>query len=231
LGYLSGRSGTAWGPVLRRLADAGEDPEAFRATFSAEGLRLPEVTAEVAMRFLRADRLEAAREVLEGAIQPGLVRRGRSGSPTPDFDWEGAWIDYLERAGRADEAQAARWASFERTLSVERAKAYAKRLPGFEDVEAEDRIFATAASHADAERALGLLIDWPAWPEAAQLIAERSAELHVSPEQAEGWARKLRRRYPGAAARLLRRAAADAFKRREFATSTRLAEEADGIAG
>jgi hypothetical protein len=231
LGFVADRSGPGWGPVLRRLADAARDPEAFAATFTAEGVRQPEVAAQVAQRFLASGQLEAARRVLEGAVKPSLFRRGRAGSPEPDFDWESAWIDYLDAAGRTDEAQAARWASFERTLSPERGKAFTRRLPDFEDVEAEERIFATATAHPDAERALQLLMDWPALPEAARLIVARADELHLSPEQAEGWARKLRRRYPAAAERLLRCAAAEAFRRREFPTATRLTQEADSIAG
>ena len=229
LAYLGARSGPAWAPVLRRLADAAGDPEAFRTTFSDEALRLPEIAAQAAERFLRADRLEDARQVLEAAVKPGLFRRGRSGRAEPDFDWETVWIHYLELAGRPDEAQATRWASFERTLSAERAKAYVKRLPDFDDVEAEERVFATAAAHPDAERALTLLVDWPALPEAARFTAARGDELKLSPEQAELWSRRLRRRFPEAAQKLLRRAAAEAFRRREYKTSTQLTQEADAI--
>ena len=231
LAFLGPRTGASWTPVLRRLADAAGDPEAFRATVSEEQLRLPQIAAEVAQRYLRADRLEDARQVLEAAVKPGLFRRGRSGQAEPDFDWESAWIDYLEAAGRAEEAQAARWAAFERTLSAERAKAYVKRLPDFEDVEAEERAFAFARAYPDAERALTLLIDWPALPEAARFIAARGEALSLSPEQAELWARRLRRRFPEAAESLLRRAAAEAFRRREYKTSSRLTEEADAISG
>jgi len=231
LSALGARSGAGWAPVLRALADAAGDPDAFAGTFTVEGSRLPEAAALIAQRLLAADRLEDARVVLDAAVKPGLVRVGRRGAAQVNFEWEGAWIDYLERSGRADEAQAARWVSFERTLSVERAKAYVKRLADFEEIEAEDRIFGVAARAPDAERGLELLMDWPAWREAAGLIATRDADLSLSPEQAEGWARKLRRRYPETAERLLRRAAADAFRRREFAVSTRLSEEADGISG
>lgn len=228
--YLGPGAGAAWAPVLRRLADAAGDPDAFRATFTDDQARAPALAAQIAERYLRADRLEEARQMLEGAVAPGLFRRGRAGKVAPDYDWESAWIDYLERAGRADEAQDARWTSFERTLSAERAKAYVKRLPDFEDVEAEQRIFGVAAAHPDAELALTLLIDWPAPGEAARLIAARGDELKLSPEQAELWARRLRTRYPDAAQRLLRRAAAEAFRRREYKTSTALTQEADSIA-
>lgn len=229
LGFLGPRSDAAFLPVVRRLADAAGDPDAFRSTFTDEEMAMPSRAAEVARRFLRAGRLEAAREVLEGAVKPSLMRRGRSGKAEADFDWESAWIDYLESAGRAEEAQAARWASFERNLSLERAKAYVKRLPDFEDVEAEQRIFDLAAGHGDAEGALTLLMDWPALGEASRFVLARGETLRLSPEQAELWARRLRTRYPEAAQRLLRRAAAEAFRRREYKTSTQLSEQADAI--
>jgi hypothetical protein len=229
LAHLGDHAEPVWAPVLRRLADVAKDPGAFRATFSAEALRTPAIAAEVAGRFLGAGRLEEARAALEGAVRPALFRRKAGGAPGPDFAWESVWIDYLEQAGRGPEAQAARWASFERTLSLDRARAFVKRLPDFEDVEAEQRIFALAASFPDGERALALLMEWPALREAAALIIARGGDLRPDPDQAEAWARKLRRRHPAAAEHLLRRAAAEAFRRRQLATSTRLTEEADAI--
>jgi hypothetical protein len=158
-----------------------------------------------------------------------LFRRKPGGAPEPDFAWESVWIDYLEQAGRGPEAQRARWASFERNLSLDRARAFVKRLSDFEDVEAEQSIFEIAAAFPDGERALGFLMDWPALREAAALIVARGGELRPDPDKAEAWARKLRRRHPAAAEHLLRRAAAEAFRRRQFTTSTRLTEEADSI--
>ena len=230
LRHLPERTAGVWTAIIRSLADAAGDIDLFRATFGPEALRSPSVAAEVAGRYLRAGRLEPARAVLEAAVKPGLFRRGRSGAAEPDFDWESVWIDYLEQSGDAQGAQDARWASFERTLSVERAKAFTARLPDFEDVEAEHRIFDLAAAHPDAERGLSLLMAWPALPEAVRMIAARGDELRVSPEQAQAWSVTLRGRYPAAAHALLRRAAAEAFRRREFATCDRLTQEAETIA-
>jgi hypothetical protein len=229
LGHLAGHTGPVWAPVLRRLSDVARDPDAFRATFGAEALKTPAIAAEVARRFLDVRRLEDARAVLEAAVHPALFRRKAGGAPEPDFAWESVWIDYLEQAGRGPEAQRGRWASFERNLSLDRARAFVKRLSDFEDVEAEQRIFEIAAGFPDGERALALLMDWPALREAAALIVARGGELRPEPDKAETWARKLRRRHPAAAEHLLRRAAAEAFRRRQFTTSTRLTEEADSI--
>jgi len=225
-----GARGRAWGGLVRRLADVSGDPAAYRDTFTSDALALPGVAAGVAVRFLQAGRLDDARQALEQAVTPGLVRRGLRGA-SPDFGWETAWIDYLEAAGRRAEAQAARWTSFERTLSVERAREHLKRLPDFDDVAAEQRAFEIAAAFPDADAGLAFLMAWPALREAAQFVAERGRELSPDAEVAEGWARKLRPRHPAAAEALLRRGAAEAFRRRAFTVANRLTEEADAIAG
>jgi hypothetical protein len=61
------------------------------------------------------------------------------------------------------------------------------------------------------------------------MIEVRASDIDLDPEKAELWAGKLRRRFPAAAHRLLRRAAAKAFKRRELRISERLTQEADAI--
>lgn len=227
----AGESG--WTAILRRLADAAGDPDAFRATFSREALLTPSVAAEVARRMLEAGRVEDAGRLLEAA-RPVLSKPrgwfgGRGQAPEPDYEWETVWIEWLDRSGQGEAAQAARWASFERTLSLERAKAFTSRLADFDDVEAEGRAFAYAAAHADADRALRFLIAWPALPEAAQLILARADELNVGAEDAELWAARLRARQPRAAHLLLRKTAAAALRRRDFAASERLTQEADAL--
>jgi hypothetical protein len=218
--------------VLRRLADAAGDIEAFQASFTPQALKTPQIAAEVARRLLQAGQVEAAGELLR-ASAPALPKArgllGKPKPPEPDFDWESAWIDYLERSGRGEEAQAVRWASFERTLSAERARGFTSRLADFDDVEAEGRAFAYASGHADLDRALGFLIDWPALAEAARLIQARADELQPPPDKAEAWAARLRPRQPAAAALLLRKSAAAAFRRRDFSTCDRLTKEADLI--
>jgi hypothetical protein len=215
-----------WLTVIRHLADAAGDVEAYLETYSAEGLVTPAAAVEVARRYMAAAEVEAAGDVLRGAApQPG--RAGRLAAP--DFDWETTWIDYLERAGDTEAAQAVRWASFERTLDVSRARAFTTRLTGFDDVEAEARAFAYAAKHPDFQLGLQFLMGWPALLEASQMIQAREDEIKVDAPEAELWAAKLRRRYPAAAHLLLRRAAAAAFRRRDFVVSDRLTQEAETI--
>jgi hypothetical protein len=236
LALLRAREGavSGWGELTRALADAVGDPAAYRATFSPNALRDPSAAAEVAQRLLAAGDVAGAGELLSAAqaAAPKLALLGGRGKEiAPDFGWESAWIDYLDRSGQVEAAQATRWASFERTLSAERVKAFTQRLADFEDVEAESRAFAYAATYADVDMALAFLMDWPALPEAAGLIATRGEEIKVGAEMAELWARRLQARQPAAAHTLLRKAAAAAFRRRDFATCDRLTAEADAING
>lgn len=215
-----------WTMVLRHFADAAGDISAVKATYSPAALKTPAVAIEIARRHLAAGELDQAGEALRlAAPKPGLLGR----LPAPDFDWETAWIGYLQAAGQGEAAQAVRWASFQRTLDVGRAKAFTGALSDFDDVEAEAQAFAYAAEHADFERGLEFLMQWPALADASRMILSRPDDIKVAPEKAELWAGKLRRRFPAAAHLLLRRAATAAFKRREFKTSERLTQEADSI--
>ncbi|MBV9510512.1 MAG: hypothetical protein JO303_09565 [Caulobacteraceae bacterium] len=229
LRFMAERRGAVpgWITLIRALADAAGDLEAFRATYSADALKSPPIAVELARRYLVADQVEAAGAILRAAA-PTVGSRGKT--PAPDFDWESLWIDYLERAGREEEAQAVRWASFERTLSPDRAHAFVGRLGDFDDVEAEGQAFAVAAKAKDVEAGLGFLMGWPALPEASRMIEARREEIQLAPETAELWAAKLRRRYPQAAHTLLRRAAAAAFRRCDFKSCDRLTAEAETIA-
>lgn len=211
--------------LVRQLADAAGDVDAYRATWTEAALRTPSVAAEAARRYLAAGRTEDAGDVLRGAAPKST----RAGATPPDFDWESAWLDYLDQAGRAEAAQAARWASFERTLAVDRARAFIGRLADFDDVAAETRAFAVAAAFDDAEAGLRFLMGWPALAEAAQMIEARGEEISLAPDVAELWAARLRRRFPKAAHRLLCRAAAAALRRRDFKSSDRLTSEAETI--
>jgi hypothetical protein len=221
-----------WAGLLRQMADAAGDVDVFQSTYAPEALRSPATAAQIGRRLLQAGRVEAAGRLLEAARPAPAPGRGILAKARPaeiDFDWETVWIDFLEQSGEGPAAQEQRWAAFERTLSTQRAKAFTQRLTDFEDVEAEGRAFRYAADHADADRGLQFLMDWPALPEAARMIQLRADDLKVSPEQADVWAAKLRTRQPQAAVTVLRKAAAAAFRRREFATCDRLTQEADEI--
>ena len=216
--------------LVRQLADAAGDVDAYAATYLDDTIRDPANAAEIANRMLAVGRIVEAGAVLEaaGAKREDRWRAGK-GQPAVSYVWETACIDYLDRSGQTEAAQAARWASFEATLSVERAKAFTSRLADFADVEAENRAFEIAAQHRDFQRGLSFLMDWPAVAEAGRMIEARPDDLRTTPEQAELWAPQLRRTKPRAAYLLLRKAAAEAFRRREFATCDRLTQEAEAI--
>jgi hypothetical protein len=215
-----------WTGLIRLLADAAGDPDVYRATYTAQAVKTPAAAAEIARRLLTAGRVKEAGALLEGAAPSrGLLRA----APEPDFGWETVWIDYLEQSGQGEVAQEVRWASFERTLSIFRARAFISKLADFDDVEAENRAFAHAARFADANAGLRFLMDWPALSEAARMVEARADELGADPDEAEIWAVRLSVRHSPAAHILLRRAAAEALRRRDLATSEHLTKEADGL--
>ena len=214
-------------PLVRMLADVAGEVDAYLATFEPEELRVPAKAADAARRLLAAGRIEEAGGLLRAAAPAELSDRSKTKAIDPE--WEGAWIDFLEQTGEDEAAQTVRWAAFQRTLSVERARSFVSRLADFDDVEAEGRALAYAAAHRDFVRGLSFLMDWPAIPEAAAMIKARSEEAAVAPEKAELWAGRLRARQPAAAGILLRKAAAAAFRRRELATCNRLSQEADAL--
>ncbi|PIB92534.1 hypothetical protein CSW62_13710 [Caulobacter sp. FWC2] len=227
LALARARTAPGWTVVIRHLADAAGDVEAYRDTYSAPAMQTPAVAVELAQRWLEVGEVEEAGAALRLAAPKPQGQAARLAAP--DFDWETAWLDYLEATGEAAAAQAVRWASFQRTLDIGRAKAFVGRLDGFEDVEAEGQALAHAATHQDFQKGLELLMAWPALPEASRMILARAQDAKIDPEQAEIWAAKLRKRFPAAAHRLLRRGAATAFKQRALKLSQRLSEEADTI--
>jgi hypothetical protein len=130
---------------------------------------VPKIAAEIAQRLLAAGRAAEAWQTIEA------TEHRRTG--WPDFEWEDARIDVLEALGRGDEAQAARWSCFERFLSAPHLRAHLKRLPDFDDLEAEERALDHAERAESLLQALSFLISWPALERAAKLVIQRAAEL------------------------------------------------------
>ena len=155
--------------ALREIADAQGDVDAFIAQYDDQTRKVPRIAAEIALRLVAAGRNEEALQTIEAAEH----RR----SEWPDFDWEDARICVLDALGRGDDAQAARWSCFERALSEEHLRAYLKRLPDFDDVEAERRALDHAEHYKSLLQALAFLVSWPALDRAARLVVDRAAEL------------------------------------------------------
>lgn len=156
--------------ALTDIADALGDVDGYIARFSGEELTNPAIAAGIAERLLGVQRAEEAMAVLTGA-----EAKSQTGGHWPD--WLRVKIDVLDALGRMDEAQAERWSVFERTLSSEYLRSYLRRLPDFEDVDAENRALTYVQQYANFHHALWFLIDWPAHELAAELVLARHAEI------------------------------------------------------
>jgi hypothetical protein len=156
--------------ALEAIADAQGDVDAFIAQQSEKARAVPSVAVEIAQRLLGAGRADEAWTAINAIDQdrPGWI----------PVEWEQTRLAVLEALGRADEAQAFRWSCFERSLNPEHLRTYLKRLPDFEDLEAEERAIAYALSHSSVHHALGFLVSWPALDQAAHLVLTRADELN-----------------------------------------------------
>jgi hypothetical protein len=143
---------------------------------------MPHQGAEIGRRLLAAGR---AAEALAALEQAKPKRSTTKAARDDDFhliglaamtQWEATFIEALEATGRQDEAQRLRWAAFEERLSADRLRAYLKRLPDFDDVEAEERAMSTrSASRASPPRSASSRVAGSG--PAAQLVLARAAEL------------------------------------------------------
>lgn len=182
--------------ALQEIADAQGDVDAFIAQFNEKTRKAPGIAAEIAERLLAAGRVEEALRALDSAE----YRSGR-----PDFEFEDARIKVLEALGRDAEAQSARWTCFADALSAEHLRAYLKRLPDFDDVEAETRALDHAEQYRHLLPALSFLVTWPALDRAARLVIHRAGELNgYYYEALSPAADALAGKYPLAATLLLR---------------------------
>jgi hypothetical protein len=158
--------------ALQEIADAQGDVDAFIAQYDAKTRKVPAIAAEIAQRLLAAGRLEEAWNAIEAAAP-----RPRARQDWLDFEWEDTRIAVLDAMGRAKEAQVARWHCFERALSPSHLREYLKRLPDFDDVEAEEKALDLVKQDKNFSGALGFLISWPDLNRAAALVMERKREL------------------------------------------------------
>lgn len=154
--------------ALEQIADAQGDIDAFIAQQSEQARSVPMIAAEIAQRLLKADRAEEAWDAIN--------RVEMKGRPAP-FEWEEARLDVLEALSRRDEAQAFRWQCFEQSLNERHLRAFLKRLPDFDDLEAEENAFNYVSRFQDVHQALAFLVSWPALDKAATLVRTRAAEL------------------------------------------------------
>lgn len=183
--------------ALQEIATAQGDVDGFIALYDPQARKGPMIAAEIARRLLSAGRAHEALRAIEQAERPK--------QDWPPYDWDDARIEILEALGRPDEAQAARWACFERARSPEHLRAYLGKLPDFDDDEAERRALDQVERDKSLLRALAFLVRWPALDRAARLVTQRAAELDGNDyENLSAAAEALAEKHPLAATLALR---------------------------
>ncbi|MFK0332998.1 DUF6880 family protein [Rhizobium sp. NPDC090275] len=155
--------------ALQEIADVQNDVDAYIAQQPEKTRSAPLVAADIANRLISAGRAEEALAALDN-----VEAKGWENVP---FEWQLARTAALEALARNDEAQAFRWMCFEQSLNEEHLRAYVRRLPDFDDIEAEERAFAYAQAFPDANRGLNFFLRWPSPAQAAKLVLNRSGEL------------------------------------------------------
>jgi hypothetical protein len=170
--------------ALQDIADGQGDVDAYIALVPAAERSMQHTGAEIGSRLLAAGRAAEALAVLE------LARpKRRAGHARDDDDdlylagsggdsaWEEAYIAALDATDQQEQAQRLRWAAVEERLSSTHLRTYLKRLPDFEDVEAEDRAMQHALSFRSFSVALNFFREWPDPAHAAQLVLARAPEI------------------------------------------------------
>ncbi len=142
--------------ALQEIADAQGDVDAYIAQQPEKSRRMPLVATDIARRLLSAGRAAEALETLD-AVET-LSR------PDVAIEWQLARVEVLEALGRADEAQADRWKWFEHSLNDVHLRAFIRRLPDFDDMEAEEKAFAYAQAFPEVHPALAFSCAGRRWP-------------------------------------------------------------------
>ncbi|KAB1083883.1 hypothetical protein F4V91_31145 [Neorhizobium galegae] len=155
--------------ALQEVADVEGDVDAYIAQQPEKTRGSPLVATDIARRLLSAGRAAEALETLDA-----IDERGHADTPV---EWQLARTEVLEALGRADEAQTDRWKWFEQSLNDAHLRAFIRRLPDFDDMEAEEKAFAYAQAFPEVHRALTFFLRWPAVGEAARLVLKRKTEL------------------------------------------------------
>lgn len=166
--------------VRQDLADALGDLDSWIA-LETEKPEHARDTQKVAERLTGAGRhseaLEWIRRPHRRAIGYVTVAAYADGGLETPVDWtdpNGVLLEarILDALDRTDEAQARRWACFEKALLASVLRAYLDRLGDFEEFAALDRAFATAAAHPGRHQALSFFSEWKRWDLAAKLVLD-----------------------------------------------------------
>lgn len=171
--------------ALQDIADSQADTDGYIALVPMEDRSRSHIGAEIGRRLLAAGRTTEALAALEDARpKPHTGRAGHHDALSlagySDGDgagWEEVYIEALEAAGQGDQAQQLRWAAFAERLSSTQLRAYLKKLPDFDDVEAAERALRHALGFRSFPAALDFLRGWPDQARAARLVLTRVAEI------------------------------------------------------
>ena len=194
--YSSGKSITIK-VVLQQIADALGDVDLYIQQQPEKSRTFATITTGIAQRLLAAGRAEEALSALDKTEFDG-----RREIPT---EWQALRAQVLETLGRSEEAQQFRLESFEQSLNDTLLREYVKRLPDFDDIEAEERAFAFVQTVPDANRALYFFLQYPSLTEASKLVISRASEMDGNHyELMSDAAEKLAGKFPLAATILLR---------------------------
>ena len=156
--------------ALKDIADAMGDVDAFIAQYDVRTRKVPQVAAKIAMRLLAAGR---AGDAL------GFIERADIGKNSwVPREWQDTRLAVLAALDCKDEAQTFRWSCFESTLDSDYLRDFLKRLPDFEDIDAEDRAMDHAAAQPSLLPALGFFLEWPSLDRAARLLIDRHDEIN-----------------------------------------------------
>lgn len=155
--------------VLRQIAEARGDVDALIAQYDPDTRKTPRIAAQLAHRLLEAGRAAEALDLLDAAEHPR--------QPATLVEVADARIAVLEALQRPADAQGERWTCFAQTLSVDHLRAYLKRLPDFDDMEAEEAALAHVREAGTPLASLHFFLCWPALDRAAAVILERADDL------------------------------------------------------
>jgi hypothetical protein len=151
--------------ALENIADARGDVDGYIAARRLAGTEAAAVK-EIIERLVAAGRLE---EALHWAGRPDMPALERENIARLK-------VDILDRLGRTEDAQAARWSIFASSLSSDILAEYLGRLPEAATAEAFQRAVAAARGYRDVHRALPFLADLA--PDiAAELVRHRLDEI------------------------------------------------------
>lgn len=155
--------------ALREIADAQGDVDAFIALHGEESRKVPAFAADIGRRLLAAGRADEALATVNEATTTRI--HGHA------WELEAIRVEALDQLGRHDEAQQRRWARFVDGLDAEYLRAYLRRLPDFEDIDAEEQALDHAEKHTSIHMAISFLLNWRAHARAARIVIDRRTEL------------------------------------------------------